>query len=59
MSTDKLIDEVNGSMAIEGMPLTEEDKERIRYCIENPEEVQTILRKLIGKHKNVTVNADA
>ncbi len=51
MSTEKIISEVNGSMALEGMPLTEEDKNRIRYCIENPDQVSEILKQLIAKHQ--------
>ncbi len=59
VSTDKLIDEVNGSMAIEGMPLTEEDKSRIRHCIEHPEQIREVLQKLIAKHKGIAVATDA
>ena len=47
---DKIVNEVNGSMAIEGMPLTEKDKERIRISLSSKEEYQKILRELIIKH---------
>ena len=47
---DKIVNEVNGSMAIEGMPLTDADKERIRISLSNKEQFQKILRELILKH---------
>ena len=50
MSTEKLISEVDGSMSIEGMCLTDDDKNRIRYCIENPKKLNDILKQLIDKH---------
>ena len=47
---DKIVNEVNGSMAIEGMPLTDADKERIRISLSSKEQYQKILRELIRKH---------
>lgn len=32
--TRKIIDEVNATMRLEGMPLTADDKEMIRRCLE-------------------------
>lgn len=32
--TKKYIDHVNGSLSIEGMPLTSSDKEMLRRCLE-------------------------
>ena len=59
MSTEKLISEVDGSMAIEGMRLTDDDKNRIRYCIENPKKLNEILKQLIDKHTHsMGVNTD-
>jgi len=59
MSTEKLIKEVDGSMAIEGMSLTDDDKNRIRYCVENPKQLDDILKRLINKHKHsIGVNKD-
>lgn len=49
---DKVIKEVDGSMALSGMPLTDEDKERIKYCLEHPENFQNVLERLIRKHDN-------
>ena len=59
MSTEKIIKEVDGSMAIEGMSLTDDDKNRIRYCVENPKQLDDILKRLINKHMHsIGVNKD-
>ena len=47
---EKLIDEVNGSMSIEGMPLTQTDKERIRRCARNEKKVEETVAELVKKH---------
>ena len=59
MSVEQLISEVNGSMAIEGMTLTENDKSRIRRCLENPDEAARILQELISKHQKPIVAKNA
>ncbi len=48
---EKIINEVNGSMAIEGMPLTEEDKNRMRFCAGDRAKVDKMVSELIAKHK--------
>ena len=47
---DRIINEVTGSMSIEGMPLTDEDKERIRTALSDDEKYKMILKALIIKH---------
>lgn len=47
---ERVIEEVNGTMAIEGMPLTPEDKERIRRCADDKKLVEAEIRLLIKKH---------
>ncbi len=47
---EKLINEVNGSMSIEGMPLTKTDKDRIRRCAGNDELVEKTIAELVKKH---------
>ena len=47
---EKIINEENGSMAMEGMPLTDADKERIRLSLVSKEQYQKVLRELILKH---------
>ena len=47
---EKLINEVNGSMSMEGMQLTQNDKDRIRRCAGNDELVEEEIAKLIKKY---------
>ncbi|MEA4925961.1 MAG: hypothetical protein VB084_11690 [Syntrophomonadaceae bacterium] len=47
---EKLIAEVNGSMSMEGMPLTQSDKDRIRHCAGNDKLVEETIAELIKKH---------
>lgn len=47
---DRIINEVNGSMSIEGMPLTDRDKERIRTALSDDEKYKMILKELITIH---------
>ena len=42
---EKLIDEVNGSMSIEGMPLTKTDKDRRRRCAGNDGDLNSVASK--------------
>lgn len=55
-SIDKIIEQVDGSMRIEGMPLTKEDKERIRRCAGSEKLVEAEIRTLVKKHSVPTVN---
>ena len=45
-----LVQQVSGNMALSGMELTEEDKERIRYIVEHPDKTDEVLQALIEKH---------
>lgn len=47
---EKVINEVDSSMSMEGMPLSNEDKDRIRICLTNPSELNDIINNLIKKH---------
>ncbi|OCN03302.1 hypothetical protein A7X67_13180 [Clostridium sp. W14A] len=47
---EKLIDEVNGTMSIEGMPLTPADRERIRLCAGDEKKVEETIAELVRKH---------
>ena len=53
---EKLIDEVDGSMSMEGMQLTQTDKNRIRHCVGNDELVEKTIAELIKKHSVVRGN---
>lgn len=45
-----IVRQVTGTMALSGMELTEEDKARILYLCEHPEEMDAMLEELIRKH---------
>lgn len=47
---ERIVKEVDGSMAMEGMPLTVTDKDRIRTCLTNPTDVDGTIRALLAKH---------
>lgn len=53
---ERIIEQVDGSMRIEGMPLTREDKERIRRCADSKELVEAEIQALIKKHSAPVVN---
>lgn len=46
----KMINEANGSMSMEGMPLTEADKDRMRRCVGNDKLVEETIAELVRKH---------
>lgn len=48
--SEKILREVDSSMAMEGMPLTHDDKLRIRRCLEDPSLLEETLQELIRKH---------
>ena len=47
---EQKIREVNGTMAIEGMPLTDEDKNRLRDILQGRVSIDDVIRQLIEKH---------
>jgi hypothetical protein len=52
---EKLIAQVDANMRFEGMPLTAEDKERLRTCYgKSQSEYKEVRKQLVKKH---TVNA--
>lgn len=52
---EKIISEVDSSMAMEGLPLTSEDKERIRQYLADPSVLDQLIRDIIKKY---TVGAE-
>lgn len=48
--TDKIIQQVSSSMAMEGLPLNAADRERIRICLTEPERMERIIAELLKKH---------
>lgn len=47
---EQIIKEVNGTMAMEGMPLTEEDKERLKLCLSDKVSFKEMKKRIIKKH---------
>ena len=47
---EKIVREVDSSMAMEGMPLTHEDKDRIRKCLSEPSAVEHIISSLLARY---------
>ena len=54
---DEMIEQVNGSMNIEGMPLTREDKEHIRGCASSEKLVEAEVQAIMKKHSLPAANA--
>ncbi|MDR0916398.1 MAG: antitoxin VbhA family protein [Oscillospiraceae bacterium] len=48
---ERLIGEVDGTMAIEGMPLTDEDKERLRLVLSGEVTADEMVQRLVAKHR--------
>jgi hypothetical protein len=48
---ERLIGEVNGTMAMEGMPLTEGDKERLRIVLRGEATADEMVQRLVAKHR--------
>lgn len=47
---EKIIGQVNGTMAMEGMPLTDEDKDMLRKCITGETSSNDMVKRLIKQY---------
>lgn len=47
---EEIIREVDSSMAMEGLPLVDADRERIRKCLSDPASLDRVLHGLLEKH---------
>lgn len=47
---ESIVREVDSSMAMEGMPLKSEDKDRIRNCLADMSNLEQIVGSLVKKH---------
>jgi len=47
---ERIIKEVHSSMAMEGLPLTPADQDRIRKCLTDPTCLDSVIRALVAKH---------
>lgn len=55
---EQTIREVNGTMAIEGMPLTDEDKNRLRSILHGETSYEAAVQEIIKKYSFKAVKAD-
>lgn len=53
---DRIIDNTNATMSMENMPLLQEDKERIRECLEGKVSFQEAIDKFVKKYTHKLVN---
>ena len=49
-SIEKTIRDINLSMSMENMPLTEQDKNRLRDCLIGKADIHDVLRQTIKRH---------
>ncbi len=49
--TERIIANVNATMSMEGMPLSEMDKFRIRECIEGRKDFADMVKELVEHYK--------
>ena len=56
LEADRIIEMVNGTMAIESMPLTDEDRGRLRSIMRGEITADDMVRQLVAKHRR---SADA
>ena len=54
-NTDYIIENIDFSLKMEDMPLTSEDKNRLRDCLSGKEDISRILQETIKKHTLVEV----
>ncbi len=49
--TDRIIANVGATMSMEGMPLTDEDKERLRLCLSGRKSFEATVDELITRYR--------
>ncbi|MCL2792029.1 MAG: hypothetical protein FWD87_02965 [Spirochaetaceae bacterium] len=47
---ENIIENIDFSMKMEDMPLTEEDKSRLRVCLNGNKDINKVLQETIKKH---------
>ena len=52
---ENVIENIDFSMKMEDMPLTEEDKSRLRICLNGTRDINEILQETIKKHTPIAV----
>jgi hypothetical protein len=54
-NAENIIENIDFSMKMEDMPLTEEDKSRLRICLNGDKDINEVLQETIKKHTLITV----
>jgi hypothetical protein len=54
-SGENIIENIDFSMKMEDMPLTEEDKSRLRICLNGNKDINEVLQETIKKHTLIAV----
>jgi len=49
-NVDYIIENIDFSLNMEGMPLTEEDKSRLKICLNGTRDINETLQEIIKKH---------
>jgi len=49
-NAENIIENIDFSMKMEDMPLTEEDKSRLRICLNGTKNINEVLQETIKKH---------
>ena len=52
---ENVIENIDFSMKMEDMPLTEEDKTRLRVCLNGNRDINEVLQETIKKHTLIAV----
>jgi len=54
-NAENIIENIDFSMKMEDMPLTEEDKSRLRICLNGTKNINEVLQETIKKHTLIAV----
>ena len=54
-NVENIIENIDFSMKMENMPLTEEDKSRLRICLNGNKDINEVLQETIKKHTLILV----
>ena len=55
VNVENIIENINFTMDMEDMPLTEEDKSRLRACLNGKKDINDVLQETIKKHTLIAV----
>ena len=54
-NAENIIENIDFSMKMEDMPLTDEDKTRLRVCLNGNRDINEVLQETIKKHTLIAV----